>query len=77
MRREAYINYSATLTELEQRYQKTNEPKIYKQIKDTKMKITELLLDEYGKKNTYLKQNYYEAPERQNSQQSVSENNKQ
>ena len=24
------------------------------------MKITELLLDEYGKKNTYLKQNYYE-----------------
>lgn len=38
----------------------TGDPKIYEQIKDTKRKITELLLDENGKKKLHLKQNYYE-----------------
>ncbi len=59
-KRERYSDLSAEMRELEQQFQKTNDPKIYKQIKDIKTKITELLLDEYGKKCTYLKQNYYE-----------------
>lgn len=58
IRRESYSNQSVALRELELQYQMTGDPKIYEQIKDTKRKITELLLDENGKKNLHLKQNY-------------------
>lgn len=60
LKKEAYKNHSVRLRELEQQYQKTNDQKIYEQILDTKTKINDILRDEYGKNNIFLKQNYHE-----------------
>ena len=60
LKAEAYQNHSLILRELEQQYQKTNNPNICKKIRDTKTKINDILMDEYGKNNIFMKQNYYE-----------------
>lgn len=61
---ESYRTYTERLRELEQDYQKTNDPKIYQQIRVVKTKINDILVDEVEKRNTFLKQNYYEAGSR-------------
>lgn len=57
----AYRIHTEKLRELEQEYQNTNDPKISQQIKETKTKINDILLDETEKMNKYFKLGYHEV----------------
>jgi len=58
---EAHRIQSENLRQLEQEYQSTDDPKVYQKIKETRMKIKEMMIDEIEKKNKFLKQNFYEV----------------
>lgn len=58
---EAYKMHNEKLRELEQEYQNTNDSEISQQIKETKTKINDILLDEIEKKNKYFKLGYHEV----------------
>lgn len=56
--------YTERVSELDQDYQNTNDPKVYQQIKVLKTKRNDILLDEVEKRNKFLKQSYYETGSR-------------
>uniref|UniRef100_A0A3Q3ASL9 Reverse transcriptase domain-containing protein n=1 Tax=Kryptolebias marmoratus TaxID=37003 RepID=A0A3Q3ASL9_KRYMA len=61
---QTYRANTERLRKSEQEYQETKDPKVYQEIKVVKNKINEILQGEIEKRNTFLKQNYYETGSR-------------